>query len=875
MRVKSVVLIALLIIFCVTSEVRALTLDGSQDSVNVAPYVEYLIPDETLSVTEVMARKGDFIPHGGDAINFGFLQHDLWLRLRFQQGNEPGAEFRQYLLLSKIHIRQLDYFHFVDGQLVRERHTGTDRFYATRDVDAPQFIFRLDKRVGDNELVLRLRTSSPLHTDLSISNAPNILKVGTDHQFLYGMILGFFALAILLSGTLAYTTRQRSIIYGFLLMCSAFAFSLTNSGFGFSNLWPETPGLNPFVSRLSLGFCFGMTGLFATEFLELKRIAPRLALATRLSSIFLICTMIFPVFSFAPVFALAITFLVPILTLISACYATSKKASGAKLLLVGFLLYIACVVTSSLASFGVLPNEFEYAYLLDIGMIMMAIILAYGLALKINERSLAAAVSTEGVKAKSLFFAIMSHEIRTPINGVLGMLNLLEKQNLNEEQGKLARYAKSSAQTLLSLINDILDLSKIEAGKLDLEPITFDVVDLLDEVTNSFAQLETNRHIEMILDTHHIQQRYIVSDSGRLRQILNNLLSNALKFTSEGEVEIHAQIVQNTLDPELLISVRDTGIGISDQQLPRLFDNFTQADESTTRKYGGTGLGLSIAKQLCKLLGGNLSATSTPGIGSIFTFSIQIELASTQPLKPKPAIQGKKALIFDPCPAAMRVSKNYLKAWGAEVHSTPVEQKFFSILSREFFDIVIYCGSKALPEDMIQPHQLILAQPVSDYHARQLSKPISETALVRSLTKLEEVSETNVIATVRPKPYKLLLVEDNFINTEVALGILEDCGYHQIETAENGQEAIDLLKQEQFDLVLMDCQMPILDGYEATRWIRAGKAGEQSKVPIIAMTANAMQGDREKCLAVGMDDYLSKPIDPDKLTKTLQQWLTN
>lgn len=469
----------------------------------------------------------------------------------------------------------------------------------------------------------------------------------------------------------------------------------------------------------------------------------------------------------------------------------------------------------------------------------------------------------------------MSHEIRTPINGVLGMLQLLQKENLNDAQSRLAGFAKASAETLLSLINDILDLSKIEAGKVDLEPITFDLVTLLEEVTVSFAQLESSNHVVMILDTHSIEQRLIVSDPGRLRQVLNNLISNALKFTEEGEIEIRAQIANNAFGTELMISVRDTGIGMSEAQLPRLFDNFTQADESTTRKYGGTGLGLPIAKQLCTLLGGRLSATSKLGYGSVFSASFQIELAPGPSTYSAPAVQGLKVLLYDPCVAASRITKTYLEHWGAAVTPIRSELKFFQLLSAELFDVVIYCGTSGMADNMIKPAQLILSQPTSHLKARQLQKPITASALTRALTKVEEVSETRTSSSTEPKPFKLLLVEDNFINTEVALGMLEDCGYHEIETAENGQQAIDLLKAGQYDLVLMDCQMPVLDGYEATRQIRAGKAGDQHKVPVIAMTANAMQGDREKCLAVGMDDYIPKPIDPNKLEKTLQLWLTN
>ena len=532
---------------------------------------------------------------------------------------------------------------------------------------------------------------------------------------------------------------------------------------------------------------------------------------------------------------------------------------------------------------GWLPEEYNYDYLLDLGMVIMVLIMARGLALQLTNQSLISAVTDESIKAKSLFFASMSHELRTPINGILGMLTLLSKEKLNDAQQKLADHAKSSAVVLLELVNDILDFSKIEAGKLDLEPIAFNVIELLEEVIETFAYQKKAQQIELILDTRKIEQPNIVADPGRLRQILNNLISNAMKFTQDGEIEVQAQLLGTGAKQELLISVRDTGIGISAEQLPRLFDIFTQADQSTTRKYGGTGLGLSIARQLCELLGGSISATSRPDVGSVFSFSITVEVQDLQPTQNLPDLLGQTALIYDPNRAAAKAIMVYLRHWGCKARFASSKRQLLEDLQHNFFDIVI-CGDDLVEISSIHKPGILLVSGISGVpQARPFRKPITASRLCAALTKAAEPVITAPLASMKSiepssgkqqlSHYRLLLVEDNFINTEVALGILEDYGYDNVELAENGQEALDRLRSEHYDLVLMDCQMPIIDGYEATRLIRSGEAGDLSTLPIIAMTANAMQGDREKCLAVGMNDYIAKPIDPDKLERTLHNWL--
>ncbi len=399
-------------------------------------------------------------------------------------------------------------------------------------------------------------------------------------------------------------------------------------------------------------------------------------------------------------------------------------------------------------------------------------------------------------KAKSEFLANMSHEIRTPMNGVLGTTELLLHSTLTDRQRHLASTVHRSGRTLLAIINDILDFSKIEAGKLELECVGFDLSELLDESLELFTEAARRKNLRL---TQHIDEqvpRYLKGDPVRFRQILMNLLSNAMKFTETGGVSLTADYVQGTpTHAQLRISVTDTGIGIPAAAKLRIFDAFAQADGSTTRRYGGTGLGLSIAKQLVGLMGGTISVDSEPGRGSTFSFTARFEL---QPLG-----------------TGMAADSPYQK----------LPQSHFA------------------HEPACNPSQPL---PFASEPASEAGHPAA----------------------------KILVAEDSPVNREVAAGMLELLGY-QVEMAENGRQAMELAARSRFDLVLMDCQMPEMDGLTATGEIRRREAtAGQGRLPIIALTANAMQGDRDQCLAAGMDDYLTKPYTQMQLQAVVHKWLS-
>jgi two-component system, sensor histidine kinase and response regulator len=516
--------------------------------------------------------------------------------------------------------------------------------------------------------------------------------------------------------------------------------------------------------------------------------------------------------------------------------------------------------------------------------------------------------------AKSSFLARMSHEIRTPMNGVLGMTELLLETGLTSTQRKYAETVQRSGQNLLGIINDILDFSKIEAGKLELENVDMDLRRTLEDVVDLLAERAHSKGLELACSIPSGLVTHVRGDPLRLGQILTNLVGNAIKFTKQGAVVIRVASIEETRKSVTMrFEVSDTGVGISPEAQSRIFDEFSQADGSTTRKHGGSGLGLAISKQLVEMMGGNIHVESALGAGSTFWFTStfekqEVQLQEDVASAPMGMLTGVRALILESSAANRGILQSQMSNWGMSNRVASSPDQAVDLLSQASargapYDIAII--DLGLPGmDALELARTIRARPeiskirlimltrrqVDIKNARDagidacLSKPVRQTMLYECLVNVmagqqQETAAAPAVsqpASAAPDDGvrgNILLVEDNLINQQVALGILQIQGY-VVTVVNNGREALDAHAQGAFDLILMDCHMPEMDGFEATREIRVREAAAHSKrMPIVALTANAMAQDREACLKAGMDDHLSKPFSMATLQDMLDRWM--